>query len=128
MKKKFIVIILLFASIFTTACSALELNTEKAKIIEKQDSNNTTSPNTSKKSEKKNTNANTGTNNTDLDDKADVLQADTEEYVKSIIEERAMSVMTLIKNWEIDKLADAILPDKGVRFTRYSYDDVEKEL
>jgi len=186
MKKKFIVIILLFASIFTTACSALELNTEKAKIIEKQDSNNTTapdtnvianedteaetvededieeldpqstttpdtdtiadgnsgevkivekqdsnnttSPNTGKKSENKNTNANTGTKNTDLDDKADVLQADTEEYVKSIIEERAMSVLTLIKNYDIDKLADAIHPDKGVRFSPYAYVDVEKDL
>lgn len=180
MKKKFIVMILLFASIFiSTACSALQLNTEKAKIIEKQDSNSiiasdtgevadentekieddierldpnsTTIPDTDEivdentekvkviekqdsnsttapDTDKKNVNTNTNTKNSDLDDKADVLQADTQEYVKSIIDKRSMSVLTAIKNYDIEELADAVHPNKGVRFSPYGYVNVEKDL
>jgi len=157
MKRKFIVVILLFSLIFiSTACTALQLNTEKVKVIEKQDnkgtptqdkgqdkdkvanentgkdnaaekkdSNSTTAPDTGKKADK---DSNTGTQNSDLDDKADVLQADTEEYIKSIIEKRSLDVLTAIKNYDIEKLADAIHPDKGVRFSPYGYVDVENDL
>jgi len=183
MKRKFIAILLLSALVLaSTACSALQLNTDKARIIEKQDqnsttttpdtdkyededkdtgninhieeqdpqnttpsdtgkigddttekanaiekqdTNNTTTPNTGKSVGK---NTNTAVQNSDLDDKADVLQADTQEYIKSIIEERAMSVLKAIKNYDIDKLADAVHPDKGVRFSPYGYVDVENNL
>ncbi len=181
MRRKSIVMLLLFALIFTsTACSALRLNTdevkivekqdtdstaapdtgeieeknteeaeildeqdsdntttpdtgevtdentEKDKVIDKQDSNSTTAPNKSKVVDKKNTDK--GKQNSDLDDKADVLQADTEEYIKSIIEKRSMDVLTAIKNYDIEKLADAIHPDKGVRFSPYGYVDIKNDL
>lgn len=180
MKRKFTAILLLSALLFaSTACSALQLNTDKAKIIEKQDSNNTTAQNTDKviqnntvknedmekldsdsaiapdtgmiadenrenikaiekqdsnsasapDSDKKvDKNTNTGTQNRDLNDKADMLQADTEEYIKSVIEERSMDVLKAIKNYDIDKLANAIHPDKGVRFSPYGYVDIENNL
>lgn len=153
MKRKSTIILLLFALIFTsTACASLELNTEKVKVIEKEDYNDVTTPDTGKiadentgkveVSEKQDTNSttasdtaknvdkntNTDTKNSDLNDKADVLQADTEEYIKSIIEKRSLDVLTAIKNYDMEKLADAIHPDKGVRFSPYGYVDVENNL
>ena len=126
MKRKFIVILLLFVMIFTsTACTALQLNTEKIKIIEKQDSNNATAQDKGKVDEK---NTDKDAQNSDLDDKSDLLQADTEEYIKSIIEERSVDVLTTIKNYDMEKLADAIHPDKGVRFSPYGYVDVDNNL
>jgi len=57
-----------------------------------------------------------------------VLQADTEEYIKSIIEKRSTNVLTAIKNYDLEKLASAVHPDKGVRFSPYGYVDVDKDL
>ena len=98
-------------------------DTGKVKDIEKQDSNNTTAPDTGKKVDN-----NKGTQNSDLIDKADALQADTQEYIKSIIEERSKGVLTAIKNYDLEKLANAIHPDKGVRFSPYGYVDVKNDL
>ncbi|HHV97046.1 MAG TPA: hypothetical protein GXX37_11340 [Clostridiaceae bacterium] len=157
MKRRFIVIFLLLALMFAfVACTALQLNTEKVKVIEKEDSNGATVTDKSKVENENNGNAkvdekqnsgnitasdkdkdkdknvdkntNTGTKNSDLDDKADALQADTEEYIKSIIEERAREVLTAIKNYDMSKLADAIHPDKGIRFSPYGYVDVDNDL
>ena len=98
-------------------------DTGKVKDIEKQDSNNTTAPDTGKKVDN-----NKGTQNSDLIDKADALQADTQEYIKSIIEERSKGVLAAIKNYDLEKLANAIHPDKGVRFSPYGYVDVKNDL
>jgi hypothetical protein len=65
---------------------------------------------------------------TERDDKGDVLQADTEEYIKSIIEKRATDVLTAIKNYDMKKLAGAVHPDKGVRFSPYAHVDVDRNL
>lgn len=126
MIRKFTSLLLLFALILTsTACTTLQLDTGKIKVIEKQDSNGATVQDKGKVAD---SNTNKGTQNSDLDDKGDVLQADTEEYIKSIIEERAMEVLTAIKDYDMVKLADAIHPDKGVRFSPYGYVDVESDL
>lgn len=125
MKSKFAVIFLVSVLIFTsTACTILQLDTGKVKVIEKQD-NNAANQDKGKTGDK---NTDKGAQNSDLDDKGDVLQADTEEYVKGIIEERAKNVLTAIKNYDMEKLADAIHPDKGVRFSPYGYVDVENHL
>lgn len=124
MKTKSIAMLLLFALIFTsTACEASQLNTGKVKIIEKQDSNDAIS-----KDNVEGKNSDKVTQNSDLNDKEDVLQADTEEYIKSIIEKRSMDVLTAIKDFDLEKLADAIHPDKGVRFSPYGYVDVKNDV
>jgi hypothetical protein len=133
MKRKFIIVLLLFALIFiSTACTDSQLNTGKVKVIEKQDSNSATVQDKNQdkgKVEDEDKNTNKGTQQkSDLDDKSDVLQADTEEYIKSIIEKRSINVLTAIKNYDMKKLADAIHPDKGVRFSPYGYVDVDNNL
>jgi len=138
MKRKFIVLLLLLALVFTlTACKGLQLNTDKVKVIDKQDSEVATTEDEDKTDDKntetdKNTdkgkNADKATQNSELKDKGDVLQADTEEYIKSIIEKRSTNVLTAIKNYDLEKLASAVHPDKGVRFSPYGYVDVDKDL
>ena len=168
MKRKLITMLFLSALlIISTACSALQLNTEEPKVIEKQEPESITAPDTDKVAdentgeandieepdptettdpdtdkitdedtgkvkdiEKQDSNTtapdtgkkvdnNKGTQNSDLIDKADALQADTQEYIKSIIEERSKGVLAAIKNYDLEKLANAIHPDKGVRFSPY---------
>ena len=129
MKRKTIVILLLLALIFTaTACSGFQLNTEKVKVIEKPDTGDATPQDKDKNEDKDTGQGGKGTPNSDLEDKGDVLQADTEEYIKSIIEHRALDVLTAIKNYDLQKLGDAIHPDKGVRFSPYGFVDVAKDL
>ena len=144
MKRKIIFMLLLFALIFTsTACTASQLNTGKVKTIEKQDSEVATAQDEDKVEDKntdktKNTdkvkytdkdkNTEKVTQKSDLDDKGDVLKADTEEYIKSIIEKRSTDVLTAIKNYDLEKLAAAVHPDKGVRFSPYGYVDVDNDL
>lgn len=144
MKRKFIVIPLLFALIFTlTACKALQLNSEDVKVTEKPDSG---SPTVGNKDEAGGEDTDQGTEtdngqktdnstqnskvkqNSDLKDKGKVLQKDTEEYVKSIIEKRSKDVLTAIKNYDMKKVANYVHPDKGVRFSPYAYVDVKKDL
>jgi hypothetical protein len=113
MKRKIIAVLLLFVLIFvSTSCSALQLKTGKDRAIEKQDSNGATAQNQSK----------------DEDNKGNVLQTDPEEYIKNIIDKRAIDVLTEIKNYDMNRFADAIHPDKGVRFSPYGYVDVENNL
>jgi hypothetical protein len=107
MKRKFTVILLLFVLISTsTACTALQPN--KGKVEGK--------------------NIDKATQSSDPDDESDILQEGSEEYIKSIIEEISIDVLTSIKNFDMEKLADAIHPDKGVRFSPYGYVDVDNNL
>jgi len=126
MKRKTVLIFLILVLVFvSTACATLQLNTDKVRVIEKGDSDGAIAPDNGKVEEK---NADKGTQNSDLEDKGDVLKADTEEYIKSIIEKRSIDVLTAIKNFEMEKLADAVHPDKGVRFSPYGYVDVDNNL
>jgi hypothetical protein len=125
MKRKFTVILLLFALILTSsACASLQPNERNISDIEKQDSNGAAQD--KGKAEDKNTDK--ITQNSVPDYKDDVLEEDTEEYIKSIIEDRATNVLTAIKNYDAGKLADAVHPDKGVRFSPYGYVDVDNDL
>ena len=110
--------LLLFALIFTsTACTSLQQNSGKG--------NGKPSQNTGKLDNK---NTNKGTRNNDLNDKDNMPRANTEEYIKSIIEKRSFDVLTAIKNYDMEKLADAVHPDKGIRFSPYGYVDVNNDL
>jgi len=118
------VLFLLAALIFTsTACGVLQLDTKDVKVIEKSKSGDSSIQDKGKVAVKNN-----NTQNSDLDEKGDVLQADTEEYIKSVIDDRATEVLTAIKNYDMEKLAGAIHPDKGVRFSPYAYVDVDNNL
>lgn len=55
-------------------------------------------------------------------------QPGSEDHLKSIIEDKAMEVLTAIKNYDMEKLSDHIHPDKGVRFSPYAYVDTDKDL
>ncbi|NLW03183.1 MAG: hypothetical protein GX027_07950 [Clostridiaceae bacterium] len=58
----------------------------------------------------------------------DRIRAGDEEYIKGIIEERAIEVLTAISNNDFGKLSGAVHPEKGVRFTPYGYVDAERDL
>lgn len=107
MKNKFTVILLIIALIFaSTACTAFNL--DKNKVEDK--------------------NINKVTQNSDPENNSGILQPDSEDNIKSIIEERSINVLTAIKNYDMEKLADAVHPDKGVRFSPYGYIDVDSDL
>lgn len=126
MKRRFTVLLFVLMIILaSTACTAFNPDTDKIKVIEKQDSNGQAAQDKGNGPDK---DTGKGTQNSDLDDKGEVLQADTEEYIRSIIEERAMDVLKAIKNYDLEKLSDAVHPDKGVRFTPYTFVDVERDL
>ncbi|HHW22060.1 MAG TPA: hypothetical protein GXX26_04145 [Clostridiaceae bacterium] len=122
MKRKLPVTLLLIISIFALpACAALQLNTSDIRVIERNDTDGTSAQDKDKITEN-------GSQKSDLDDKSDVLQADTEEYIRSIIEKRANDVLTAIKDFDMEKLAEFIHPDKGVRFSPYGFVDVDNDL
>ncbi|HAA25207.1 MAG TPA: hypothetical protein DCE11_03680 [Ruminiclostridium sp.] len=124
MRRKFMVIFLIFSLILTlAACAALQPNEGNINDIEKNDADNTVE----NKGNTESTNTDNGKQNSVPDDKDDALQ-EGEEYFKSIIEDRATNVLTAIKNYDMEKLADAVHPDKGVRFSPYAYVDVDKDL
>ncbi len=130
MKRKLSVILLIFALISAlAACTALQLDTDKIRIIDRQDSGGEqTGTGTQDKGKDTEKNKDKGSQKSDLDDKGDMLQEDTEEYIKGIIEERSMEILTAIKNFDMEKLAAAVHPDKGVRFSPYGYVEVDKDL
>ncbi|MEG6614289.1 hypothetical protein V6C42_15715 [Pseudoclostridium thermosuccinogenes] len=126
MKKKFLILPVLTVSIFAfVACSTLQLDTDDVKVIDK--------PKTEDKIEQ-NQGSGTGQNKdddkqkSDLNEKGEVLQKDTEEYIKSIIDDRATEVLTALKDYDLKKLSQYIHPDKGVRFSPYGYVDVKENL
>lgn len=107
MKNKFTVILLLITLIFaSTACTAF--NPDKNNVEDK--------------------NIDKDTQNSGSENNSDILQPDSEDNIKSIIEERSINVLTAIKNYDTEKLADAIHPDKGVRFSPYGYVDIDSDL
>ena len=64
----------------------------------------------------------------DQETDGDEVQAGGEEPIKNIIEERARDVLTAISTQDFEKLSEAIHPEKGVRFSPYSFVDGEKDL
>lgn len=109
MKRKFAVILLLFALILTSsACAVLQPNERNISDIEKQDTNGAAQD----EDDDGDKDTDKGAQNSETDDKNDVLEEDSEEYIKSIIEDRAANVLTAIKNYDVEKLADAVHPDK----------------
>lgn len=125
MKRKFAVILLLFALILTSsACAVLQPNERNIIDIEKQDTNGAAQD----EDDDGDKDTDKGAQNSETDDKNDVLEEDSEEYIKSIIEDRAANVLTAIKNYDVEKLADAVHPDKGVRISPYGYVDVDNDL
>lgn len=93
-----------------SACSMIQFDSPEIKVIEKPADE---SPDTQ---------------NSDLNEKGEVLQADTEEHIKTIIEKRALEVLGYIRDYDLENLSMAVHPEKGVRFTPYGYVDVDKDL
>jgi len=122
MKKFFILVIPVLMSIILAACGLTKLDSDSI----------TTIPRSEDKAEPGNdagqSGSQTNSEKSDLDIKGDVLQADTEAYMKSIIEERSREVLTAIAERDFEKLAGAVHPEKGVRFSPYGYVDTERDL
>lgn len=122
MKYKFIALsIIAVVMLNTTACSVRSLDTKEVKVIEK--TNN-------EARDKDSHGSNKGSNDTasDLNEKGEVLQKDTEQYIKSIIDHKAKEVLSAIKSKDMDKLSAAVHPTKGVRFSPYSYVNESSDL
>jgi hypothetical protein len=109
-RKLSILPVILATVLASSACSIIQFDTSEVKVIEKPADE---TPNTQ---------------NSDLNEKEEVLQADTEEHIKNIIEKRSFEVLGFIRDYDLEKLSLAIHPEKGVRFSPYGYVDVEKDL
>jgi len=122
MKKRLMILVPFMMAIILTACGLINLSDDKITTIPRAE--NTAEPN----GDAGQAGNNADSEKSDLDMKGDVLQADTEEYIQSIIDERARSVLTAISQRDYEKLSEAVHPEKGVRFTPYGYVDTEKDL
>jgi N-acetylmuramoyl-L-alanine amidase len=52
----------------------------------------------------------------------------TDEYIKSAINAKAMETVSALKDKYLEKLSELVHPEKGVRFSPYGYVDVENDL
>lgn len=122
MKFKFIALSIVTATILgTTGCSIRSMDTKEVKVIEKTANDAV---------DKGNIDSGKGTTdkNSDLNEKGEVLQEDTEEYFKSIINKRAEEVLAAIKNKDMESFAKTVHPIKGVRFSPYAYVNESADL
>lgn len=109
-RKLSILSVILATVLASSACSIIQFDTSEVKVIEKP------------------ADEASNTQNSDLNEKEEVLQADTEEHIRNIIEKRSLEVLGFIKDYDLEKLSSTIHPEKGVRFSPYGYVDVEKDL
>jgi hypothetical protein len=122
MKYKFIALSIITAAMLTsTACSMRSLDTKEVKVIEKTNTEAVT------KGDSGSTKS-TNDKNSDLNEKGEVLQKDTEEYIKSIISNRATEVLTALKNKDTESFSKTVHPVKGVRFSPYAYVNESADL
>lgn len=121
MRKGFLFIFPIIMTVILASCS-LTMGSDKITTIPKTE--NTGGP----RGDANQPGDGSGLGKSDLDEKGDVLQADTEEYIKSIIEERSLDVLTAIAERDYQKLSEAVHPEKGVRFTPYAYVDEKTDL
>lgn len=122
MKGKLIALGVIMSAIVTfTGCVAKPQDTEEVKIIEKtqkEDSQNET--NSSEQD------ANKG--GSDLNEKKEVLDQDTNKLTKNMVEDYAKEAMLALKEKNMDKLSSLVHPEKGVRFSPYTYVNKDKDL
>jgi hypothetical protein len=125
MKSKIVVISIIVLFITSFAACGQQGNPKDVKVIPKDKPKATDSAatnNTTKPAETKDT------QNTDLDDKKQSIEKGTEEYIKSVIGDRANEVLSIIKSKDMGKLSEVIHPDKGVRFSPYGHVSKETDL
>lgn len=120
MRRIFLILIALVVSAPTLAACGL-LNTDEIKVIPKTESASALEQNSA-------SSQNNDVQNSDLEARGQVLQADTEEYVRSVIKDRAAAVLTALRDYDMEKLSELVHPEEGVRFTPYAYVDVDKNL
>lgn len=122
MKGKFIALTVLMSAIVTfTGCVAKPQDTKDVKIIDK-----TQKEDTNKEADSKDKDGNKG--GSDLNEKKEVLDKDTNELTKSMVEDYAKEAMLALKEKDMDKLSKLIHPEKGVRFSPYTYVEKDKDL
>ena len=122
MKYKFIVLsVVAVVMLNITACSVRSMDTKKVKIIEKTGSED-------KVNSGDDSNKGSNDKTSDLNEKGEVLQKDTEQYLKSIIDKKAKEVLYAIKSKDMDKLSVEVHPTKGIRFSPYSYVNESSDL
>lgn len=126
-----------------TACSFLQSDTKEVKVIPKKETTQVSPANTGDTGGTAVTSDTSGTTDTtpdtkpedkaneqksELDDKLQSLQNGTQEYIKSIIGDRATEVLYAIKSKDMTKLAQAAHPDKGIRFSPYGHVFADTDL
>lgn len=109
MKKRVSILLLTSVLIFATSCG----------FTESPQTNETEIPNSQSNNEKVNTEPNENT---------EVSPAESEEDIESIVKDRALEALKLIKDYDMVKFSEMVHPENGVRFTPYGYVDVENDL
>lgn len=115
MKKIIVLLTATAIAAMISACSLLQFDTGKVRTIPKPE-------NTAGRHETDN-----GSGNSDLDEKGKVLQADTEEYMRKMVEDRAKEILAALRDCDLGKLSQYVHPAKGVRFTAYPYVNVNTD-
>ncbi|HOQ75761.1 MAG TPA: hypothetical protein PK369_04220 [Thermoclostridium sp.] len=122
MKKGFLFLIILVISVILASCSLTAIDRDT----------NTNTPSSGNSSEPNGDSTDSGDDRgqDSIDQKIDWdrIQAGDEEYIKSIIEERTAEVLTAISKYDFEKLSEAVHPEKGVRFSPYTWVDEGKDL
>lgn len=121
MKNKFFTFLLfVLISVFLVSCST-ESNKDELTIM--PDSSDTVQTQGDD-----NNSENESETEDDITESKNEVQADTGTDVRNIIEKRAYEVLKSISEYDLEKLSEAIHPEKGVRFTPYGYVDGENDL
>lgn len=122
MKGKFIALTVIMSSILSLGgCVVKPKDTNDVKIIEKSQTEET-------QKEVDSAGKNTKKDESDLNEKKEVLEKDTKELTKSMVEDYAKEAMAALKEKDMDKLSQLIHPEKGVRFSPYTYVEKDKDL
>ncbi len=107
------------------ACTILQNNDGGIKVIPKDNTQTTTTPEPGSTAKPQDTKDKL---DEELDDKLESLQNGTQEYIASIIGDRATEVVKALREKDLEKLSQAVHPEKGVRFSPYGYVNVETDL
>lgn len=122
MKRKFIALAVLMSAIVTfTGCVSNRKNTGDVKIIEKSEEEDA-----NKQNDSSNKDDNKG--GSDLNEKKDVLDKDTKELTKKMVEDYSKEAMVALKDKDMEKLSQLVHPEKGVRFSPYTFVEKDKDL
>ncbi|NLM34482.1 MAG: hypothetical protein GX206_03500 [Clostridiales bacterium] len=118
-----LIILAVFMSAFATlsGCVTKPMDSNDVKVIEKTKQEDT-------KKEADSSNKGTNKGGSDLNEKQEVLDKDTKELTKKMVEDYAKEAMQALKEKDMEKLSQLVHPEKGVRFSPYTFVEKDKDL